>query len=196
MKEEWKQLLQTGAVLFARHGVTAISTEDISQCCGLTKRRFYEHFESKENLLNCIVTTWTEKMERYLLLNRQISANAIDELQNFLQATDKVVSATNSSFLLDLRKRYTPTWKTLLRFREETLGAYLQINISRGIKEEIYRSNADKAIVVQLYLTQLQLLLEELCVEGVPTKRVSREMNICFLQGLVNIKGMKLLDTW
>ncbi|MCW3464222.1 TetR/AcrR family transcriptional regulator [Chitinophaga nivalis] len=193
MKVEWNQLLYTGMALFTRKGIRAVSIAAITRSCGLTEHDFYEHFESKEKLVNMIIADWIDKSGRYLLLNQHISSHAIIEMKHFLKGIEKMVQTVQPIFLADLSNHYTDSWKKLATFKEEAVESFLLLNLRRGIAEEVYRPDIDTWLIAKIYITQLQIILEEIWLQGIDVDRVCREMNRIFLQGLVSVKGMKLL---
>lgn len=193
MKEEWQQLLDSSIYLFARKGIRATSTDEITRYCGLHKRCFYEHFDSKESLVARIIRDWLEKTERYLSFNRHISSNAVIEMSQFFRVAERVVLAVQPVFFRDLRVLYPDIWVTVIRFREETLAAFLQQNIRRGIHEDIYRRNLNTTLLEQLYFTPLQLVMDDRLPPGCPVYSSCRELNTIYLHGLVNLKGMKII---
>lgn len=193
MKEEWHQLLDSGTTLFARKGIRATSTDEIARHCGLHKRCFYEHFNSKESLIARIISTWLEKTDRYLSFNRHISSNAIIEMSNFFRIAERVILTIQPVFFRDLRDLYPSIWASVMQFRECQLAVFLKLNIQRGQEEDIYRRNLDQALLEKLYFTPLELVMEDRIPPECPIHSACRELNIIYLHGLVNLKGMKLI---
>ncbi|QJB39420.1 TetR/AcrR family transcriptional regulator [Chitinophaga oryzae] len=193
MKEEWHQLLDSSISLFARKGIRATSTDEIARDCGLHKRCFYEHFNSKESLVARIIHTWLEKTERYLSFNRHISSSAVIEMSNFFRVSERVVQTTQPVFFRDLQELYPAIWDSVVQFREGPLAVFLRQNIQRGQKEDVYRRNLDLVLLEKLYFTPLQLVMEDRIPPDCPISSACRELNIIYLHGLVNLKGMKLI---
>ncbi|NLR66522.1 TetR/AcrR family transcriptional regulator [Chitinophaga varians] len=193
MKEEWHQLLDSGTTLFARKGIRATSTDEIARQCGLHKRCFYEHFNSKESLVAHIIGRWLEKTDRYLSFNRHISSNAIIEMSNFFRIAERVILTTQPVFFRDLRDMYPDIWAGVRQFRENQLATFLRLNIRRGLEEDIYRHNLDQTLLEKLYFTPLELVMNDRIPPECPVYRACRELNIIYLHGLVNLKGMKLI---
>ena len=59
-----EQLLSAGLETLQRRGFNATSVEDITKAAGVPKGSFYNHFESKEALLDAVFReTWTDLLE-------------------------------------------------------------------------------------------------------------------------------------
>ena len=57
---------ETAMELFRERGYETVTINDICQSCGITKRTFYYHFESKAQLLSGIVDYWGIEAERLI----------------------------------------------------------------------------------------------------------------------------------
>lgn len=60
------RVLATAAALFYQRGAVATSVRDVTGACGLTPGAMYNHFPSKDDLLDAIVTHGHESMRRRL----------------------------------------------------------------------------------------------------------------------------------
>lgn len=60
------RVLATAAALFYRRGAVATSVRDVTGACGLTPGAMYNHFPSKDDLLDAIVTHGHDSMRRRL----------------------------------------------------------------------------------------------------------------------------------
>ncbi|MEZ2443274.1 TetR/AcrR family transcriptional regulator [Chitinophaga sp. RCC_12] len=194
MKKEKEKIVGTASVLFCRSGIRSITVEDIMKNCSMSKRTFYEYFHSKDQLVDCIIEQWTAKSTRYLSLNRYVSVNAISEMSSFFRITENMLRHIKPIFFYELKKYHTGSWKKLDQCRNDALIPFLVGNIDRGQQEEIYRSNIDRRLIGEIHFTFLQIILEDLWMRDIDPERAYREMNMIFLHGLVNIKGMKLIN--
>lgn len=59
-KDTKERILDAALEIFARDGYSGANIKDIAEAVGLVKSAFYRHFESKEELLNCLVEKATE----------------------------------------------------------------------------------------------------------------------------------------
>lgn len=57
---------ETAMDLFQKNSFAAVTVMDICKACGITKRTFYYHFDSKNDLLSGISNYWGIKAERLM----------------------------------------------------------------------------------------------------------------------------------
>jgi AcrR family transcriptional regulator len=85
------ELLERAADLFAERGFNGASLKDIADAMGMTRPAIYHYFDSKESLLEALVSGLTEGRARELAaLRRQTDLSPIEQLR---MATEIMVKA-------------------------------------------------------------------------------------------------------
>jgi AcrR family transcriptional regulator len=69
------QILARAAELFARHGYTATTMNQVAAACGVTKPTLYHYFTDKQSLLLHIAAGHVERLEQ---LAREVQAQPLD----------------------------------------------------------------------------------------------------------------------
>ena len=84
------QILARAAELFARHGYTATTMNQVAAACGVTKPTLYHYFTDKQSLLLHIAAGHVERLEQ---LAREVQAQPLDPqarlralIERFMQA--------------------------------------------------------------------------------------------------------------
>jgi AcrR family transcriptional regulator len=84
------QILAHAAALFARHGYTATTMNQVAAACGVTKPTLYHYFTDKQSLLLHIAAGHVERLEQ---LAREVHAQPLDPqarlralIERFMQA--------------------------------------------------------------------------------------------------------------
>lgn len=75
---------ETAMELFREKGYEAVTVMDICGSCGITKRTFYYHFESKADVLSGVVNSWGIKAEK-LLHTFAIEEKSVDILWQLMR---------------------------------------------------------------------------------------------------------------
>ena len=85
-----QRIIQSAALLFNRHGFTAVSIDDIMAGAGLTRGGFYSYFQSKSEL-------YAEAISRFVNAKRE-GAGAIEK------APDRCPKSSATIFLSGILK--------------------------------------------------------------------------------------------
>lgn len=154
-------VLQTANEEFMRLGIRSVSMDDISSKLGISKKTLYQVVDNKKDLVG-------QSIENHLRLEKQlmndISQNANDALVEMIQiGRHSVITLRNikPAILHDLQKYYKETWMKIRAFTQGVIGERIKNNLSRGIKEGLYRKNINPEIISKLYVLKSWSLVDE-----------------------------------
>lgn len=193
MKNIKSSILQKASFLFAKQGTQAVSIEDVTKECGISKKTLYLFFGSKEELIMNIVEAQIAKSIQYLSIYNGISPDAITELYNFFGCIEKMLDVFTPVFLFDVKKYFPDVYLKIQTFKNENMGPFIYQNISRGIIEEMYRADLKKDVAEKIYTWELHKAMEESYASNDSCSQLVSTINNFFLHSLVNSKGKKLL---
>lgn len=138
--------------LFFQKGIKCVSIDDISKELGVSKKTFYKHIESKEVLVNQLVSNHLEKEVLDFEQIYKNSNNAIEELYTIFQYNASNCMNMNNVFIEDLQKNYYTIWKKMENHFNIEIPKSIQANIERGQKELLYRTdNINSEYIAYLY---------------------------------------------
>lgn len=110
-----EEILQAAIDLFSESGVSAVSIRDITRKVGINESSLYNHFKSKDELLDAII-------EKF---NSELGKASFDEEEIEAQLSGKTPEAFLQHHITSLRERITPTiqkiWKIIYmeQFRDK-----------------------------------------------------------------------------
>lgn len=193
MKDKANNIVEKATTLFMQYGLQRVSMDEIALFSGISKKTLYENFQGKEMLVNTIVQQIISKISKYIRVCTGISPNAITEMANFSFFIIDLPEILTPAFIRDLKKYYPETHLQLRLFRINLIIPFIQRCLQRGMEEEVFRADIDKANVAWLYCWQLQNVLEGDTFLPDP-KKVIAGINDLFLHSILNSKGLKLLN--
>ena len=75
-----------------------------------------------------------------MCLIRKESDNAIHELFESMKYMRQIFRRINPSMFYDMKKYHPTAWKTFRTFKEKELAGFIEENLSKGIKQGLYRN--------------------------------------------------------
>lgn len=187
MKE---RIIAYALVLFRQYGIKGVRMDDIASGTGISKRTLYEHFISKDELLDeCL---YVRLEEQRLLIST--AGNLIDELLVLYTTIQSLDLKSILRFCLELQRFYKPLYRMLL-VRLSDYAAACSEKVSSGINEGYLRPDTTPFLVRTVVCEYLDLLFAhaggecEKIWNGVPP-----EIILVFTRGLCTIKGRAYLD--
>ncbi len=89
-----ERLLQAGVQIFSKSGFNGCSVQDITECAGVPKGSFYNHFDSKEALgAASLRHYWLQEADDWLAVLKQSDASPQQRLRTYFeQGCDEIIA--------------------------------------------------------------------------------------------------------
>lgn len=152
-----ERIVERASELFSLYGINSVRTDDISTELGISKRTFYKHFTSKEEL---VITVIENLLDRALLMMNQLVQKCPDSIAQahaIWEVIHNFCRTHNPNFMLDLKKYYHRAWVLVETFKKEFLSHVFIANINTGVQQNLYRSDLNANVMSSLWLDLCQL---------------------------------------
>lgn len=88
-----ERLMLAAAEIFALEGYANTTVEDVSRHAGVSKRTFYEHFASREDVLTGYVTYGAERIDEYLDNTLQTQTDPLLRVESLIRSYCQLLAA-------------------------------------------------------------------------------------------------------
>ncbi|MFH1049991.1 MAG: TetR/AcrR family transcriptional regulator [bacterium] len=180
---------------FAKNGYSKVNTQFLANELGISKRTLYEHFPSKERLLEEIIDRDLKEIKLHLdNIVKEIKKTDSDFLYN-LNRLWNIMSKTSytfsKEFFEDLRKYAPGQWKKIESFRAKQIKSNFTKLHSIGVKRGIIKSNINKDVFYLIYYYSLHFILVPEVLSELPVTNQDALKNIIdvLLTGSLTEKG-------
>ena len=196
--ETKERILVKAHELFNRYGLRSVSMDDLATGVGMSKKTLYQYFSDKEELVDACFSGVMEHNRTQCLADQKRAENPIHELFLAFDMTKEVFAEMNPAVLYDLQKYHPGAFKKFQEFKYGFLYEVISSNLSRGIREELYRSEMDVDVITRLRIESVMLPFNS---DVFPTNRthlihIEQQLFEHFLYGLVTTKGQKLIQKY
>jgi AcrR family transcriptional regulator len=177
--------------LFLQYGVRSVSMDDVASRLSVSKKTLYQHFTSKDELVNEAVKIHIAGEREQFSTIATKSKDAIEELLNITVCLREHVFKVNPSLLFDLQKFHAEAWAIVETFKKEFLMDQFTKNIVRGISEGFYRPEIDPKIIATIRIETVQFAFDERIFPRAEYnfQAVQLQMMDHFTHGLLSDKG-------
>src|SRR5438552_12257662 len=155
--ETSERILKAAQELFFSYGIRSISMDDIARHLSISKKTIYHFFEDKDQIVKTL-TQWDLDENKRLM--KDIEANSTDAIDQILQAMDCMthqLTKFHPSLIYDLQKFHPQAWNEFKKFTEEHSLHAVMLNLKRGIRQGLYRSDINIPILARLRIEQISL---------------------------------------
>lgn len=148
-------ILERVRELFFKYGVRSVSIDDICRDVGISKKRLYQHFKSKNELVEKLLELERQNFEVIFDKNNFDGINSIDVLIIVSREVGERFWDVSPSMTFDLKKYYPEIYHKHIEERIDFIAEKMQQNISKGIRLGMYRSDLSIELVARLYIRRL-----------------------------------------
>ena len=129
-----------------------LSLDEVAEKMGITKKTLYNHFSSKDELLQeCVHSLITELQASVAVMNDE-KLNAVTALRKGFEALSVFFYALSPMFFNDMKRLYPEMASTEHAagfgvFRENVVR-----NLQKGMEEKTYRNDLDVELISQFFI--------------------------------------------
>ncbi len=157
-----ERILAAASELFRRHGVRAVSMDDLARELGMSKKTIYQQVASKSELVRLFLLNHFERNADRI---RQIKADARDPVEtavHIAKLTAKHHQVIYPELLHDIKKSYFDLWKLVQEKGREMMSTGLEANLRAGMKSGVYRADIKPGYIAELFshLVQMEVLIK------------------------------------
>jgi AcrR family transcriptional regulator len=187
------KILSAASELFKQYGFKTITMDDIARQAGISKKTLYQHFANKHEVVHETIISYDDDMKSKCIAMVGESKDAVEAMVKMMAMMDSKFKEINPMALFELRRFYPDTYKLFRERLEEDDVCMVRDMITRGIAEELFRSEINPDLMARLRLeTSLMILQPNLLVnDRNDLLSVSLEITEHFLYGIMTPKGEK-----
>src|ERR1035437_9974005 len=182
--------------LFFKYGVRSVSMDDICRDLGISKKKLYQLFSSKNELVMKLLELERQNFEIIFDTYNFEGVNAIDIVLTVSTEVGERFRDVSPSMTFDLKKYYPEIYHNHIDERIEFIFKKIQINLEKGISQGVYRDDLSVELIARLYIRRLIDLHNP---EFFPADKFSFQtlfdaMFDNFIRGIANPKGIEYYE--
>jgi AcrR family transcriptional regulator len=181
--------------LFMKYGIKSLTMDDISRKMGISKKTLYQFVKDKKDLVNKGMTLCLEEEQAVLTQVSSQSENAIVELIGYTKCVNLSLIEMHDSVLYDIKKYHQDSWILMKDHKQGFVRQSILENTKRGIKEGLYRENANPEVITSMYMLMVDGMLnaDQNFGKEIPLESLHLEMIWYHVSGIANENGINLL---
>ncbi|MDD7528188.1 MAG: TetR/AcrR family transcriptional regulator [Bacteroidales bacterium] len=144
------KILDTAGEMFMRCGLRSVSIDDICNRIHISKKTFYMHFRSKEELIEALLGSMRKQREAQVAVTNR-SSNAIDiAMHEISEARTNNANDLFYNFFYDLRKYYPDIEARHESAMRQVMFDHFCRGLRKGIEEGYFRNDLNVEATVVL----------------------------------------------
>ena len=155
MDQELKEILERVRGLSNQVSLRSLSVDELCMRLGVNKAALYKYAKTKSDLVENLLRYERENFQSIFVENDFGDTNAIDILFVVSREVCKRFTMVSPSITFDLKKYYPAIYRNHVDERSQYIFDKIKINLEKGIRQGMYRSDLSIELVARLYISRL-----------------------------------------
>ncbi len=151
-----ERIIEKGREKFLSMGFSKVTMDEIALDLGISKKTFYKHFASKDELLEAVMERRMISVSSKFKEIYDAPIDFMEKLHNLWIFVGNTMSQVSKQFQDDLRRFRPDLWKRIDDFRREQIIANISKFFDEGIRLGVLRDDINRDILVLVYLSAVQ----------------------------------------
>jgi AcrR family transcriptional regulator len=193
---EKQLILSRTREMLMKYGAKSVTMDDVAHELGISKKTLYKIAEDKSDLVcKCCGEHFQHEKANCVEIASH-AKDAIDQMLNIFGYVSQYIANVNPSLIYDLQKYYPESWMMFENHKNHFVYSMVKNNISRGIKEGLYRKEINADIISKFYISKIEMMLDPNIFprSKYSLPKIYKEYILHHLHGIVTQKGMQHLE--
>ena len=196
MESKQQEIINVAREMFGEYGIRSVSVDDICRQVGISKKTLYQYYNNKAELLDSLLTQEMENVKNEALEIKAEANNAIHSLLLVSKLIGRLSMNAKPAAAYDLKKYYPELYKKFVDIKRQMAYEGIVMNLERGMKEGLYRSDLSIEVIARLYIQKIEQMHDK---EFLQHMEFSHEciLKIMFenhIRGIANQKGIEVFE--
>lgn len=155
MVDKFQELLKEIRLGVKKKKITEFTFQEIEEKTGITQQELQRFVKDEESLIRILLDHERNKFEEIFLRHDFEGINAIDILLTVSKEVASNFVFVNPAITIHLKERYPGIYQEHFEKRLNFIFGKIQINITKGINQGMYRDDLSIELLGRLYLSRL-----------------------------------------
>ncbi|MBN1339205.1 MAG: hypothetical protein JXA03_07770 [Bacteroidales bacterium] len=155
MNEQFLEILKAVRYAASEKKLENFSFSEISEKTGISEKDILKYVNGEKEFVEKILELERQKFEEIFTEHDFEGVNAIDILLIVSKEVAKKFTLVSPSFTFRLKEKYPDVYQVHFDKRIEFIFSKIQINIQKGISQNMYREDLSIELIARLYISRL-----------------------------------------
>ncbi len=182
------RITDAARALFLDHGYSKVSTSEIAEALGISKKTLYKEFENKEEILRAC--TLPRMKESAKVIDAIIADEGLafpDKLQAVMSAIGFQYKRATPILMRDVCVHAPDVWKEIQAFKMKRFKKFGEL-LEEGIRQGVFRSDIPAEIILRTYTAAAENILNPQSLGELPcsAQEAFQSLVKILFEGIIN----------
>lgn len=152
--------MQAARTQFFTSGFSKVTIDELSASLGISKKTLYQHFASKEEVLQAVMEGWKVELQAGIeAIVQDPTRGFIERLHRLMGFISGRMAQVRAPFFDDLRRKAPALMQEMLRFRRERVMGTVVGLFMEGSTQGYFRPDIPPEFFVRMWLAVIDQVL-------------------------------------
>jgi TetR/AcrR family transcriptional regulator, cholesterol catabolism regulator len=188
-----QRIVDAARELFFERGYSTVSTQEIADAIGISKKTLYREFETKEDILRAVVLPRLKESTAFVegvLKDRAMLY--MEKLRTVMSAMGVQNQRISVNFVRDVSMHAPAVWREIQHYKQERFKIFGEL-LKQGFAKNVFRSDIRPEVVSKLYTAAIDTLLTPQALAELPctAPEVLQSLLTVFFEGMLEEDARK-----
>jgi TetR/AcrR family transcriptional regulator, cholesterol catabolism regulator len=176
---------------FFDEGFSHVPVEEIAGAIGISKKTFYKHFGSKDELLLVVTERLLTGIHRQFCSIVEGDASFLEKLDGLITFIGQMLSRLSRPMMRDLQRHSPGIWARVQQFRRERISNDFKGLLLQGVVDGFVRKDVDIDLFLLAFIGAVEAVVNPavLAEHPLPVRDVIRSIMTVFLRGILTFSA-------
>ena len=191
-----QKIVNTAADLYLKFGIKSIRIDDLADELGISKKTIYEHFRSKEDLIESVL----DEIRRFIHRGIEKEIDSYDDIFDSMLGACiffvTIIDKLTSSFVYTLKKYQYSSYCDLKDFCDKELYSRFEKLVNSGIRKCYFRNDLSFNTLFGINMARISGIFNSSSdFQNIQyTKEIFFLTLVNSIRGITTLEGHKILD--
>lgn len=148
-------LMEAIAPIILQNGIKAVTMDNVAARLGISKRTLYEIFDSKNDMICCVIRHSREKHRQKFLQILESSDDFLEMLIQLLMQHREFIASTSANFFSDMDTIYREMRPFYDSLEKDNIREFILL-LNKGIEKGIIRNDINLEVHIRMLYVQME----------------------------------------
>lgn len=145
---------------FMAHGFSRVTTDEISQELGISKKTLYKYYETKDKLVDAVLDyVMSNLASKFDAVMARPDLNPVDKMEGFFEIISTYVWRVSPALMQDLQRNRPDLFQRIMAFREQNIRSRLATLLKEGQSQGLIRQEIDATLAIDAFLAVVNTIM-------------------------------------
>lgn len=188
-----ERLIAAASERFVEDGFSTVTVDEIAGGLGISKKTFYKHFASKDDLLLVVTDRLLESIRSQFRTIAEADTGFPEKLETLVTFLGQRITRLSKPLMHDLQRHAPHVWARIEQFRRERILNDLRGLLLRGVREGFVRGDVDIDLFLMGFIGAAEAVVNPavLADHPLPVREIIRAVMTVFIRGILTGPGLE-----